>query len=154
MCAIFQQYSTSTLLFQSVQKPQFQVHYSDTDNNAMRSNTVYTLSLFPSPSLRLSWQDLQGSRFCLAGIVKIRFKMFILHNAKCCMEWSFKQSLNISLWLPGPGCSKLTASLVNDSLKFQKSVSNICQYLLLKKCEKLLQASIIFFNKKCLCIWL
>ena len=38
----------------------------------------------------------------------------------------------------GPGCSKLTASLVNDSLKFQTSVSNIHQYFLLKKCEKLL----------------
>ena len=39
----------------------------------------------------------------------------------------------------GPGCSKLTTSLVNVSLKFQTLISQICQYFLLKKCEKLLQ---------------
>ena len=35
----------------------------------------------------------------------------------------------------GPGCSKLTTSLVNVSLNFQSliHVSNICQYFLLKK---------------------
>ena len=33
----------------------------------------------------------------------------------------------------GPGCSKLTTSLVNVSLKFQKSKTKICQYFLLKK---------------------
>ena len=37
----------------------------------------------------------------------------------------------------GPGCSKLTTSLVNVSLKFQTLISEICQYFLLKKCEKL-----------------
>ena len=36
----------------------------------------------------------------------------------------------------GPGCSKLTMSLVNVSLNFQKLISQICQYFLLKKCEK------------------
>ena len=41
----------------------------------------------------------------------------------------------------GPGCSKLTTSLVNDSLKFQTLISQICQYFLSKKCEKLLQCS-------------
>ena len=39
----------------------------------------------------------------------------------------------------GPGCSKLTMSLVNVSLKFQLSKNEICQYFLLKKYEKLLQ---------------
>ena len=52
---------------------------------------------------------------------------------------------------PGPGCSKLKILLVNDSLKFQTSVSQIRQYFLLKKCEKLLQcsakASLIFSTK-------
>ena len=38
---------------------------------------------------------------------------------------------------PGPGCSKLTMSLVNISLKFQTLISKIHQYFLLKKCEKL-----------------
>ena len=38
----------------------------------------------------------------------------------------------------GPGCSKLTTSLVNEALKFQTLISQIRQYFLLKKCEKLL----------------
>ena len=43
-----------------------------------------------------------------------------------------------------PGCSKLMTSLVNDSLKFQTLISQIGQYFLLKKCEKLLS----FFLQK------
>ena len=37
----------------------------------------------------------------------------------------------------GPGCSKLRTSLVNVSLKFQRLISQIRQYFLLKKWEKL-----------------
>ena len=50
----------------------------------------------------------------------------------------------------GPGCSKLTTSLVNVSLKFQMLISQIRQYFLLKKCEKLLQCKSFshFINKK------
>ena len=47
---------------------------------------------------------------------------------------------------PGPSCSKVTTSLVNDSLNFRKLSSQICQYFLLKKCEKLLLSS--FFQQK------
>ena len=49
----------------------------------------------------------------------------------------------------GHGCSKLTTSLVNVSLKFQTLISEICQYILLKKCEKLLHCKSFshFFNK-------
>ena len=47
-------------------------------------------------------------------------------------------------FIPGPGCSKLTTSLVNVSLKFQMLISQIHQYFLLKKCEKLLS----FFQQK------
>ena len=49
----------------------------------------------------------------------------------------------------GPGCSKLTTSLLNVSLNFQILISRICQYFLLKKCEKLWQckASLIFSTK-------
>ena len=59
-------------------------------------------------------------------------------------------------WGPGPGCSKLMTSLVNVSLKFQTLISHICQYFLLKKCEKLLHCKSFshFFNKKYQCIWL
>ena len=54
----------------------------------------------------------------------------------------------------GPGCSKLTPSLVNVSLKFQALISEIRQYFLLKKCEKLLHCKSFsrFFNKKYQCI--
>ena len=57
---------------------------------------------------------------------------------------------------PGPGCSKLTTSLVNMSLKFQKLISQISRYFLLKKCVKLLHCKSFshFFNKKIQCIWL
>ena len=51
----------------------------------------------------------------------------------------------------GPGCSKLTVSLVNVSLIFQTFISEICQYFLLKKCEKLLhclQKRLSFFQQK------
>ena len=45
-------------------------------------------------------------------------------------------------------CSKLPTSLVNVSLNFQKLISQIYQYFLLKKCEKLshctAKASLIF----------
>ena len=47
----------------------------------------------------------------------------------------------------GPGCSKLTTSLVNVSLDFEKLISQICQYFLLKKCEKLLQPFSLFQQK-------
>ena len=76
--------------------------------------------------------------------------------------------MNYAVCKPGPGCSKLTTSLVNVSLKFQMLISYIHQYFwlknllkfqmlisyihkyfLLKKCEKLLhcKASLIFSTK-------
>ena len=54
----------------------------------------------------------------------------------------------------GLGCSKLTMSLVNISLKFQMLISIICHYFLMKKCEKLLQCCTHFCNKKYQCVWL
>ena len=50
--------------------------------------------------------------------------------------------------MSGPDCSKLTTSLVNVLLKFQTLISNIRQYFLLKKCEKLLQKLLSFFQQK------
>ena len=53
------------------------------------------------------------------------------------------------LKISGPNCSKLTTSLVNVSLTFQTLISEIRQYFLLKKCEKLLQCKSFshFLNK-------
>ena len=42
-----------------------------------------------------------------------------------------------TMYSKGPSCSKLTTSLVNVSLKFQTLISQIRQYFLMKKCEKL-----------------
>ena len=55
-----------------------------------------------------------------------------------------------------PGCSKLTASLVNVSLKFQTLVSQISQYFWLKKNVRSFCSakSSHFFNKKYQCILL
>ena len=49
-----------------------------------------------------------------------------------------------------PGCSKLTTSLVNVSLKFQTLISQVRQYFLLKKCVKLWHCKSFshFVNKK------
>ena len=61
-----------------------------------------------------------------------------------------------TLYSTGPGCSKLMKSLVNLSLKFQTLISQICQYFLLKKCEKLMQCKSFshFFSEKYQPIWL
>ena len=53
-------------------------------------------------------------------------------------------SVNFLLSHSGPGCSKLTTSFVNVSLKFQMLISEICRFTLLKKCEKLF----LFFQQK------
>ena len=37
-------------------------------------------------------------------------------------------NLSNKLNFSGPGCSKLTTSLVNETLKFQTLISQICQY--------------------------
>ena len=42
---------------------------------------------------------------------------------------------------PGVGCSKLTTSLVNVSLKFKTLILQIHCYFLLEKCENLLQSN-------------
>ena len=58
--------------------------------------------------------------------------------------------------ITGPGCSKLTTSLVNVSLKFQMLISYICHYFLLKKREKLLQCKSFshFFLKQKISVYL
>ena len=62
------------------------------------------------------------------------------------VQWSVVQSKakfclwgiwirNLVITRQGPSCSKLTTSLVNDSLKFTLSDTQICWNFLLKKCE-------------------
>ena len=62
---------------------------------------------------------------------------------------SWRNSASLAIWnVPGwsgPSCSKLTTSLVNDSLKFTLSDTQICWNFLLKKCELKL---LTFFQQK------
>ena len=50
-------------------------------------------------------------------------------------KWWANLGLLIIINRTGPSCSKLTTSLVNDSLKFKSSDTQICWNFLLKKCE-------------------
>ena len=54
----------------------------------------------------------------------------------------------------GPVVQNLITLLVNETLKFQTLISQIRQYFLLKKCEKLLQCKSFshFFQQKNQCI--
>ena len=67
-----------------------------------------------------------------------------------CLPAIKKQELQMDE-IPGPGCSKLTTSLVNVSLKFQTLISEIRRYFWLKKCEKCKSFS-HFVNNKYQCI--
>ena len=58
-----------------------------------------------------------------------------------------RRKLTLAYQSPGPGFSNLTISLVNKTLDFQTLISEICQYFLLKKCEKLAKAFLIFSTK-------
>ena len=61
----------------------------------------------------------------------------MLYLSLVCLEGDRLFKLKALSW---PSCSKLTTSLVNETLKFQTLISQICQYFLLKKkYEKLLQ---------------
>ena len=48
----------------------------------------------------------------------------------------------------GPGCSKLTTSLVNVSLKFQTLISQILQYFLLKNVRSFCIAKVSLLHCK------
>ena len=56
----------------------------------------------------------------------------------CRVIWHFRAQstlINDNVKWSRPSCSKLTMSLVNESLKFKSSDTQICWNILLKKCE-------------------
>ena len=59
----------------------------------------------------------------------IKASVLMLENCQTVVQFSMHQR-------PGPGCSKLTTSLVNASLNFQKLISQICQYFLIFSTKK------------------
>ena len=65
---------------------------------------------------------------------------FVAQNENLLRSCGGHCHIDEKLWYEsGPSCSKLTMSLVNDSLKFTLSDMQICWNFLLKKCEQLLQ---------------
>ena len=86
-----------------------------------------------------------------------KVKLMMLDNTDKELEEDIdSKRRNFAVVTSGPSCSKLMTLLVNISLNFQKLISQIYQYFLLKKCEKLLQCKSFshFFNKIYQCIWL
>ena len=48
-------------------------------------------------------------------------------------NWCYPHELALLIYKSWPGCSKLTTSLVNETLKFQTLISEIYQYFLFEK---------------------
>ena len=92
--------------------------------------------------------NIHGTLHCVLLCV-----VYLASSLSCKCPWAVVVMLSLTPnpdnYSSGPGCSKLMTSLVNVSLKFQTLLSHISQYLLLKKCEKLLQykSSSQLFNK-------
>ena len=61
-------------------------------------------------------------RSCGHGLVELSTTLLLVQ--RCILKLSNS---------PGPGCSKLTMSLVKISLKFQMLISEICQYFFVEK---------------------
>ena len=76
------------------------------------------------------------------AVTGVRYLIYTFLHLLFCWSTLCQQS--------GPSCWKLTMSLVNVSLKFTSSDTQICWNFLLKKCEKLSQCKSYsnFFSKK------
>ena len=97
--------------------------------------SLQTLEVWPC-----QWPSLTGMEHCIPHTRAV-------HAATCLDILENKQTLikhlggqvvstpDFGSWGPGPSCSKLTMSLVNDMLKFTSSDTQICWNFLLKKCE-------------------
>ena len=71
----------------------------------------------------------------------VLLRRLMQHHTSC-------EEMGCGDWKTGVGCSKLTMSLVNISLKFQTLILQIHCYFLLKKCENPLQRILTFFQQK------
>ena len=74
------------------------------------------------------------------GMLSDTVRNVVCYISECFLLWCLKNRHNFIDPLSlnkksGPSCSKLTTSLVNDSLKFTSSDTQICWIFLLKKCE-------------------
>ena len=74
----------------------------------------------------------------------------VSHKLPCCALLEIYAFIRSNAVLkPGRGCSILTTSLVNVSLKFQMLTSEICQYFLLKNVKSFCNAkAFLIFSTK------
>ena len=96
------------------------------------------------------------SVYCLVSknygsdLLQISCTILICYMQQHCIEENRKKSQSYKIhqifFISGSGCSKLTTSLVNVSLKFQTLISKIHPYFYRKK-TKTLQKLLSFFNK-------
>ena len=99
---------------------------------------------------------------CQARVLQFSRKtlllFFLIYNLSRCTKSNKMYALIVLIWSshPGPGCSKLTTSLVNETLKFQTLISQICQYFFYEKMWEAfaVQKLLSFFQQKYQCIWL
>ena len=84
---------------------------------------------------------------CLRNLILAFFVASVRIACQGICNWDATMSSLMEWYSSGAGCSKLTTSIVNGSLKFQTLMSEICQYFLLKKCEKLLHYFSVFGTK-------
>ena len=95
-----------------------------TDRQADRHTDIQHETIIPCHYCVWGW----GGWGCEGGWLYKKWIIFIgkISSRASTVTWSS---------YTGPSCSKLTISLVNDSLKFTSSDTQICWNFLLKKCE-------------------
>ena len=108
----------------------------------------YAKGVCSSYTLELVRNALSRHRALNNPIFLWRNKIKYLHstNKHGTVMRSMEKQENYVCYHSGPSCSKLTTSLVNDSLKFWSRDTQICWNFLLKKCE--CKSYSHFFSKK------
>ena len=99
--------------------------------------------------LRLRLEDFASSGDRIRAAISVG--QCLTHYATWAPLFMELQALLVNMQNTGARLFKLMMPLVNVSLKFQTLISQIRQYFLLKKCEKLLQCSaklLTFFQQK------
>ena len=114
---------------EQVNKPQNEKMYLDSWQPSKDSDQPAHLHSL----IHLSWVLSSGT---LQPLIRLSWCSSWTVSSLDTWVWQYKFSCWGSLVLVrGPSCSKLTTSLVNDSLKFTSSDTQICWNFLLKKCE-------------------
>ena len=98
-------------------------------------SNVLTEQEFLNPSIGTYLNDLTG-----ANMKQLFLNQPDIADIKFQIDGKFASNIQ----QPGPGCSKLTTSLVNVSLKFQTLISQTCQYICRKNLRSFCSAKAFF----------